>query len=104
MNTWHIYCTTSLAQIADKGNAAMRTALVIALMALALQPGGLPSGAGKKNASGLLSPSAVAQPRFTSGEFCERVAPGNLTAQTAVLKDEVQLVLQGDHGTTAADF
>jgi hypothetical protein len=82
----------------------MRTALVMALMALALQPGGLPSGAGKRSASGLVSPSAVAQSRFTSGESCERVAPGNLTAQTAVLNDEVQLVLQGDHGTTAADF
>jgi hypothetical protein len=82
----------------------MRTALVVAFMALALQPGGSPRGAGGENASGVAPSIGVAQSSPTSAEYCARVAPHNLTAQTAVLEDEVQLVLENDRGATAADF
>ena len=80
----------------------MRTALVVAFVALALQPGGSPRGAGGENTSRLAPAIDVAQ--STSGEYCGRVTPDNLTAQTAVLEDELQLVLEGDYGTTPADF
>ncbi len=82
----------------------MRTGLLVAFMALALQPGGSPGGAGEENASGFAPSTEVAQSRLTDGEYCGRVAIGNLSAQAAVLEDEVQLVLEGDYGTTAADF
>ena len=80
----------------------MRTALFVAFVALALQPGGSPLGAGGENTSSLAPATDVAQ--STSGEYCGRVTPDNLTAQTAVLEDELQLVLKGDYGTTPADF
>ncbi len=82
----------------------MRTALAVAFMALTLHPGGSPRGAGETIASAFAPSVEVAQPSLTDGEQCERVAIGSLSARTAVLQDEVQLVLEGDYGTTAADF
>jgi hypothetical protein len=79
----------------------MRTALAAAFVALALQPGGPTRGAGDE-----VEPTAraveVTPSPLPSAEYCGRLAPSRLTAQAAVLENEVQLVLDGS--ATASDF
>jgi hypothetical protein len=79
----------------------MRTALVVAFVALALQPGGPTRGAGDEVDSVAQAAEVTPSP-LPGAEYCGRLASGRLTAQAAVLENEVQLVLDGT--ATASDF
>ena len=82
----------------------MRTALVAAFVALALQPGNATRGAGDAEI-GSVTQAAEVTPSpslLPNADYCGRIAPGTLTAQAAVLENEMQLVLDGN--ATASDF
>ena len=79
----------------------MRTALVAAFVALALQPGVPTRGAGE-DVDPMAQAAEVTPSPLPSAEYCSRLGPGRLTAQAAVLENEVQLVLDGS--ATASDF
>jgi hypothetical protein len=80
----------------------MRTAWMVAFVALALQPGGPTRGAGDSEIDSLAQAAEVTPSPLPSAEYCGRLAPGTLTAQAAVLENEMQLVLDGS--ATTSDF